>query len=255
MDRLQRIVGGRPVGILLHGASVKKMEMGIQDVAQGDVCWASLNYFSLVERNILHRIEDRLSLVALFSEQSLPRRYNDILEFLQRKDDNLLITSKFIMDKVPEYRKFIGSYLDKVYVAEGLPVKWEVARKANSVALLLNEIIAAGVGEIDIFGMDGVRPSPTEEQEKESYYIANTIFQYNRYTSIGADTVDFNKAFPKVLGYWKQQGFAPNITNYNPDSHIKVFPRKKWGGHGLRGVLERLGMAACSYLPLEIICS
>ena len=50
MDRIRDIVGGRPVGILLHGRSVGRMEAGIQAVAPESVCWVSLNMFTIVEQ-------------------------------------------------------------------------------------------------------------------------------------------------------------------------------------------------------------
>lgn len=228
MDRLQRIIGGRSIGLLLHGASVKAMETGIQEVGYGDMCWASLNYFTLLEKQILGRIGDRLSIIAMFSEQSLARRHKDIIQFLKRPEDNLLITSSFILNNIPDYQTFIRLFRDKIYLTEGLPVPWEAERKANSVALLLNELVASGVNKINIFGMDGIGKGPTAMQEKQSYCYSPTIFQPGRFTSIRKDTVDFNKAFPKVLAYWKARNFSPEIINYNQQSYIKVFPRRKW---------------------------
>jgi hypothetical protein len=228
MDRLINVIGDRPVGVLLHGASVKEMERGIYEVGKGDVCWVSLNSFSMVETNILQKIGDNLSVVALYAEAEIPRQYDNIVKFLQRKQNNLFITSTSILEKIPYYEAFIREFRCKVYLSGGLPIPWSAQRKANSVALLLSEIISSGAKEINIFGMDGIKVGPTAIQEKESYYRHDTLFTRGRFTSIGKDTTDFNKAFPKILDYLRQQGYTPTITNYNPKSYIKVFPRKAW---------------------------
>lgn len=227
MFRLEGLVKGRPVGVLLHGASVKELEPVIYHWKPGQWCWVSLNNYPVLEKGILDRIDDRFTMLALFSEMVWKRRQEDMVEFLRRKTDNLLITSHTILDLITDRRNFIREFREKIYLTEGIPVPWPAFRKANSVALLLNELMAADVGPVYIFGMDGVAANSTNTQEKASYYHPEVIFHHkSRQTSVGKDTVDFNKAFPSVVKYWRSEGYAHDVWNCNPNSHITVFSKR-----------------------------
>jgi hypothetical protein len=229
MYRVRDLVKGRPIGVLLHGASLKGMETDIHEWGKGDWCWVSLNHFTLVEQGVLDKIGDRLSMVALFSEMMWKRRQDDVMEFLRRGENNLLITSHAILDLVHDRREFIREFREKIYLSEGLPMLWQpnIQRKANSVTLLLNELMAADLGPLYLFGMDGIGPGSSNEEEKASYYHPEQVFWHpHRQTSIGRDTADFNKAFPKVVAYWRKQGYKHDIWNCNPDSYITTFSKR-----------------------------
>jgi len=81
-ERLRRVIGGRPVGVLLHGPSVNAFKERAQDFADKEMAYGSINFFRVMEEDILAPIGRDLDFVYCSSEEELPRRLRDIETFL-----------------------------------------------------------------------------------------------------------------------------------------------------------------------------
>ncbi len=94
MKRLLDIVDNRPIFILLHGKSIKQLEVHIAQFGGKRICYMSINRFGLIEKHILSKIGERFSLIHCHANPGLEEFTPSLVGFLTRKDRNILMTTR-----------------------------------------------------------------------------------------------------------------------------------------------------------------
>ena len=93
VKHLQEVVGGRSVAILAAGPSLYILEERIEELRNVDICYFGLNSYTVQEVHILQQIDKRFSAVMCSSREGLPGALKDIFDFIDRKADNVFISS------------------------------------------------------------------------------------------------------------------------------------------------------------------
>lgn len=219
MTRLKKLIDNRTVGIILHGRSIKELEMRIKEYWK-DICWISINQYGLVE-HILEPIDKRLSIVYCSSFNELIRRQKDIKKFLKRKEDNLFITTLHATYHLNN-EELINKYHDKIIFAKD--IKYIGGISPNSLTVLLYSLVNADVKKIILFGADGLL-APVEEKREDgvfisdSYYKKNELRRESREWNLVIDTERFNQHFADTLrALCKDQMKGLEIYNCSPIS-------------------------------------
>ena len=223
MNRLEKVIRGRPVAIMLNGASIVELERHIESLAESDICWASLGAFNMMEDFILSKIDKRLDIVFdcatvanAFSESyETQHRLPRITEFLSRGDNNLWVTSTGLMnDSIKKYMPNIvtkyGRKIDRI--DKYFPEKriGEFMNVPNSATLLLASALIGGASKIIFFGLDGyvkAEPCPSGScYHPELIEIERKAALGKTYDpGINRDTVYFQKRLPKIVRKYREE--------------------------------------------------
>ncbi len=205
--KLTDVIGGRTVALLLNGASIKTLEDRIEDFAHFNLCFMGINRFSAIEQNILFKIGEAFDIIFCMSEQDIPRRVHDIMEFLHRNQPNLVMTTLCAMTWLEEAKRnqLLDMYGGKLYLMPRL-----MCRPAYPISLevIIDELTKAKVGHLILFGADGyLEPGKGQgkseleiirwNQQKmlNTYYDAEFFKNERRATGVGIGTMRFNKNF------------------------------------------------------------
>ena len=236
MNRLEKVIRGRPVAIMLNGASIVELERHIESLAEHDICWASLGAFNMMEDFILSKIDKRLDIVfdcatvkSKFSDNyEVNHRLPRLIEFLSRGDDNLWITTAGLIDKS------ISKYMPNMVTKYGRKIeridKYAPDEKRigqfmdvpNSATLLLASALIGGASKIIFFGLDGYKKS--DACPAESCYHPELI-EKERKAALGStndaginrDTRYFQKRLPKIVRMYRETfGNWARIYNCSP---------------------------------------
>ena len=167
IERLQKIVAGRPVVILVPGPSIYELEERIEELKDVDICYFGLNSYTVIETRILNKINKRFSAIMCSSREGIPGVLEDILDFLDRDEDNVFISSYFrgTFGLVPKYfdsHYFFNKHGDKfIFFNLGLiktlptPDKPLHFMVSNSLLVLIQMAIVGRASSVVLFGADG----------------------------------------------------------------------------------------------------
>jgi len=237
---LDNIINGRTVAICAHGISIETLENRIEEFKDYDICWASLNLFTIVEDNILNKIGKRLDLMLDTSTIAKPlmakferdRRIPRLTEFLSRGDNNMWLTTEGLLrDQIRPlgYEDLLNKYwlkilaLDKIYSPLSVP---------NSISLLLCAAAVGGARNIVLFGYDGYWG--TYQDNISSYYKSDEVAIERQYavgnkvdSDVAKDTVNFNRYFWNIYQKWcsKYEIKPVDIFNCSTKSLYDIFPK------------------------------
>ena len=100
---LRRIINGRKVAILVGGSSLYEFQERIEEFRKHDVCFFGINRF-IQEEYILSEINKSYSIFMCSVREFLPNYFDRILNFLDRDEDNMFISSL--------YRDTFGAFSD-----------------------------------------------------------------------------------------------------------------------------------------------
>ena len=213
MGRVTDIIDNRPVFVLLHGKSIKQLEQYILQFKGKRICYASVNYFTIMEERILSKIGERISLLWASSPQNIQERMPAVNEFLMRKERNMLLTHPPALRLYNEQRgvRFLERFREKIWLDITPP------RNLNSVLFLLPILAEEGAKTIILFGADGCVQG-NRDAIVESYYNPE---KYNDGRGVGIvrDTIRFNAHFPAVLK--KMNGSGTRLLNCSPNSYLE----------------------------------
>src|SRR3989344_3661991 len=96
VERLRKIIAGRPVAILSAGPSIKELEKRIDELRDLNICYFGINRFFIQENYILQKINKRFSIITATlptpDEGPLPPILDKVINFLDRNDDNMLVS-------------------------------------------------------------------------------------------------------------------------------------------------------------------
>jgi tetratricopeptide (TPR) repeat protein len=177
---LENIVGGRDVAVLLQGPSLNDVRPYAGQLAALDVCFASVNKFHTVEEQILLPQRRRLDVVLSANPHDFRLLPDHFTDFLDRDDENLLITSEYAMHRLPPHLlpsdDFVGRYDRKlIYFNSGKPYiatpidPLHFVMPGNSLSVLLPMLVLGRPRRIFLFGADG---GGQEDQTGPAYFTA-----------------------------------------------------------------------------------
>jgi len=167
IKHLQKVVNGRPVAILAAGPSIYELENRVDELINADICYFGLNSYFVQEANIINKIEKRMSVVMCSSPSGIAGTQNEIMDFLNRKKENIFVSSyydntfkhmgsDFNLTHFIEYynKKLLFFYLhsDKSVPNKHLPLHFMIS---NSLLILIQLAIIGKASKIILFGADG----------------------------------------------------------------------------------------------------
>lgn len=245
IDHLRRIVNGRTVAILAAGSSINDLEKRISELRHADICYFGLNSFTVPETPILEQIGKHLSIVMCSSREGIPRAMKDIVDFLNRDEDNMFVSSFWrdtfeLMDRDFDLNQFLSKYDRKLIFFD---LSWERTVPnsdhplhfivSNSLLLLIQLAVIGKALRIVLFGADGGCGKNVNEwyyRQEDSghrgsatgeFIVApqeNLIYDTDRY---------FNSIFPiAIRNIYKTYNLAPiDILNCSENSFYTPFPK------------------------------
>jgi len=238
---LKNIVKNKTVIIMLHGKSIEQLENHIEQLKDKDICYASLNYFDLMEDYILNKINKRLDYVLDTAgvkdnnkhNYSIKRRIPRLKKLFSRPDKSMLLTIHGVMKNLIE-KENCGELLeknkDRILVLDSLGI--DLINVPNSASLLISVTLLAGAKKIIICGMDGYLGKP--ENSVPTYYKQDLYLQHqkdalgtNDITHLNGDTKNFEIMIKNIISSYCQllEIKQPEIYNCSPNSLINVFPK------------------------------
>lgn len=238
VEHLRKIIDRRPVAILAAGPSINELERKVKELRRADICYFGLNAFLVYETHILRQIGKRTSVIMCSSREGIPGEIDSINDFLDRKDDNLFISSFWrgtfgLMPPNFNLKEFLTKY-DKKLIFFSVDKKRIVPNKekplhfieGNSLTVLVQMAIIGGASKIVIFGADGYCWGSAEKQ----YYRPGEYNIDNRTLARENLMRDTNKYFNPVVpiairNVYKTYNILPiDIINCSPRSFYTAFP-------------------------------
>jgi tetratricopeptide (TPR) repeat protein len=243
LDRLREVIGGRDVLVLCHGPSVAMLDTWAQRFASLDVCIAALNRFRVFETGFLRASGRTIDLLLETQPKGVRPHIDHVTGFLERPDDNLLITARWVLDRLgkhcPTRAGLEARFDDKLLYYGGTggiqpatpqhPLRFAYG---NSLSTLVGLLTIGQARRIFLFGADGGVPQGARATH---YGVQNADFRFEftpeiRDTiaaSLHADALDFRGAVE--IGLVAAEGLfgtaPPPIFNVSPSSALQVFPR------------------------------
>jgi len=245
IERLRRVIDKRPVAIILPGPSAAELEERITELDDCDICYSSLGAFGVIEKYILQKISRNLSLVMDSAHPG--EQMNDIIDFLERQEDNIFISAgeSFHRQKMPpgfHLDKFIKKYDKKLLfftsaftvlaIKGGLhllvpsieyPLHFP---RQNSFSILLSLAVIGEASKVVVFGGDGGRINKRELYFKKSgSEHPDSIPEHIIEPCMMADTRAFNITMPLILErIYEIYNLRPiDIVNCSEQSHYTSF--------------------------------
>ncbi len=217
MSRITDIVADRPVFMVLPGKSVARLERVIQRFKERQICYVTVNNFSVLEKHILSRIHERFSIIHCHSIHGFQYRVGAIVDYLKRKDDNLMISTDIAIGTFSSlYPNLVDEFRSKLWLIPS--GKW---KHYNTVLALLITLMEEKVKNIIMFGNDGCN-DVTAKGAKANYYRAKeTWATRGTGTGITGDTGRFNDVWP---AFNIEYNICSRILNCSPGSHIEHIP-------------------------------
>ena len=246
IERFQKIVAGRPVAILAAGPSIHELEERIEELRDANICYFGLNSYTVQEAYILQQINKHFSAIMCSSREGIPKTMNDIIDFLNRGEDNVFISSfwrdtfALLVDTGFELQQFFDIFNQKLIFfnltfGKTVPTVNDPLHfiVSNSLLVLIQMAIIGKASSIVLFGADG----GFKEGSKECYYRQEDIrhrgsidgkIKVGPVETLADDTnTYFNPiALIALTNLYNAYNFAPiKILNCSKDSLYTVFPK------------------------------
>lgn len=227
LDRLRDVIHGRPVAIVVHGPSVSELGGRMGELKDSNICYASLNRFQIIERDILSPIGAQVELLLVGSMAEIPALHDDIAAFIAR-GNTLFLTEHAALPKIrrigQEHPRILSCRATGPY--PGKPTAGEPFHTPviNSLASLIHFCIAGMPSAIILFGADGGRGTGDELYYKQTDPVYGSHHR-TKGQSLGSDTGKFNALMFDLLGRcYALFGYVP-IYNCSLESHYGVIPK------------------------------
>ncbi len=236
IEHLREIIAGRPVAILAAGPSIAELEKRINELAQADICYFGMNVYFIHENHILKKINKRFSVVFKGGDEGLPPILDGIINFLDRDDNNLLVStfykSRFdllgpdfnlqkFLDKYNEKLLFPGGDTDRTVPDNDRPLHF---LPGNALSWLIYLAVIGKASKIILFGADGY----TENKDiKKTYYRSEEYGVEPQQQLINNTNKGFNPIVPISLrNIYKTHRLKPiPILNCSEVSFYTPFPK------------------------------
>jgi len=208
MKKLSQTVKNRPVAILVHGTSIAQLEDRIEDFKEFDLCYASVNLFSMLEKRILGKIGKKFEMVYCVSQARMEQELGNIKEFVRRDSSTFITTNKIDLPDT------------KVFYNKKPMLFW------NTLSRLIELLVRARVKDIFLFGADGGAIGRDIYYAQDEFRLNERYEKMeNKYICIRNDTTKMNNELPKILG-----NHNTRILNVSPESHINCFTKIDYDG-------------------------
>ena len=221
MHRLRDLVAGRTVAVCAHGASIRELAARAPEFADLDFCYASLNYFSVIETEIVARMGRQLEIVYCTSGEEAARRRKVIMRFLARSRRKALITCERVLrDRLGRAMRSWTHQTVLIDEPEGPRSQWP-----NSMTgLLLTLMGARATSKIITFGLDGYLGP--RASALDTYVGQERLRRERRAGNIVTDTVHFNAHWPAWRdAYCARHDVPPvEVLNCSPKTVITPIP-------------------------------
>lgn len=233
IEHLREIIDGRPVAILAAGPSIKGIEKRISELRQADICYFGFNQFSLQETHILQQIDKHLSVVMCSCREHIQEYLKDIINFLDRDEDNMFVSSFWrntfeLMNSDFNLNQFLSKY-DRKHIFFDLSFERTVPNRkyplhfvvSNSLLVLIQIALIGKASKIMLFGADGYC-----KENGERYYKNQCESDDARQKSVLDDTNRyFNSIAPiTIRNLYKTYNLTPiEILNCSEDSAYTPF--------------------------------
>lgn len=247
INQFKNIINKRPVILMFHGKSIEGLEHMITNLKDMDICYASLNFFNMLEEHILSKIDKHLDYILDCSTVEEEIKYNArnrlirLEEFLKRKDNNLWIVNKGLFKDLyinEMHEKFIYRVIEKTFIVEQLGIDYKKLLVTNSFQILIFATILGGASKIALCGLDGIDPN-TETESVYSTYYKPEVYKAIRIASQGHDGPSKIRHDVKVLQrveYKLMEVFKesfpdieiPPIVNFSTNSVYNIFDKKPY---------------------------
>ena len=243
IQRLTKIVRGRDLALLLYGPSIGELAATTDQIAELDICFASVNKFDEVERRILTPIDRKLEILVTANPNDIAQRWDAYYEYLRRPEDNVLMTTNYALSSLrPPFsidRHFINTFDEKLLFFDPgsrlptSPVAPIHFFAGNTLSIALPMLALAGPRRIFLFGADGGASSP-EAQEPDAYFFGETAEideserrrrEACRRFAAEATLCDHNAPFAALAATKLFRQPMPEIYNCCPHSNYQAFPR------------------------------
>ena len=235
LEQIKHRINKRPILILLHGKSIVELEDNIIQMKDLDVCYCSINYFTLLEEHILNRIDRRLDFV--YDSSFIPVEYRQNFEckyriprlrgFLDSSPEKFYVTTKGSLERMcldTGNEEFIIKYENQIFLIDNLPFNLNAP---NSAILLVGLCIAFEISLIALLGFDGFK-GVVQNDLLHSYYKSELYIKNHRYPSVGnlepsllsIETLNIeSRGLGIVQQYCRELGvFMPEIYNCSPST-------------------------------------
>jgi len=235
IGRLRKIIDARPVAILASGPSITDLEKRIFDLHQADICYFGFNRF-FQEINILREINASYSLYADSCADNLPFTIDSICNFLDRNEDNMLISSFgrendafSLLDDTFDLNRFLSTY-DKKLLFFSISYDRTAPNKehplhfisGNTLQMVIQLAIIGKASKFVIFGADG-----GVKQINELYYRQDEYYNSPQDTIILDTNLCFNPIMPVAIrNVFKTYNLPKiDILNCSAYSYYTPFPK------------------------------
>ena len=234
INHLRKIINGRPVAILAAGPSIRELEKRINELHHADICYFGLNNFSLQETHILAQIDKHYSVVMCSAREHMPDYINDIINFLNRDENNMFVSSFWrdtfeLMGSDFDLNQFLSKYdrkllfcsisLERTVPNRNFPLHFILS---NSLLVLIQIAIIGKASRIVLFGVDGYC-----KNNGEGYYRNQCTSDDMRQKTVLDDTNKyFNSIAPiTIRNLYRTYNLSPiEILNCSEDSVCTPFP-------------------------------
>jgi len=236
IEHLRKIIAGRPVAILTAGPSIKELENRISKLRHADICYFSFNSF-VQETHVLQKINKCYSVYADPCGENLPKTINDVIRFLERPDDNMLISSfgrhndtfNWLNDDF-DLSRFLSVY-DKKLIFFSLSYDRTVPNKdqplhfisGNTLQMVIQMAKIGKASRIILFGADG-----GYSKGKDSFFYKPYAYNSVPPENYILDTnLCFNPIMPLAIrNVYKTYDLPPiEILNCSENSYYNSFPK------------------------------
>jgi len=245
IDHLRRIIDGRPVAILAAAPSLNELEKRIGELRHADVCYLGLNSYTVQEVPILYQIDKHLSVVMCSSREGMPKVMEDNVDFLNRDEDNMFVSSIWrdafeLMDSDFDLNQFITKY-DRKLIFFSLSFERTVPNskhplhfiESNSLLILIQMAIIGKASSIVLFGADGGFEKDAEEwyyRQSDPGHRGDALGEYivsPKENLINDTNRYFNPIAPiAIKNIYKTYNLAPiDILNCSENSFYTPFPK------------------------------
>jgi len=230
-DKLTEKINGRTIGIMSHGKSIYELEHRQSQFSELDICWASFNYYDLMQDNILNKMNKRLD-IALECAAGRTKTFELLTriprmgEYIQK--DCLVLSTWRLMRTQYEKMGLLNTYeefKDDIILCDNI---LGILNVPNSLSLLIYTVAVCKPKQIILFGVDGYKK--TQGDEFSTYFKPDLQKEYRKnllggkleYT-LHETTDDFEKLFLKSYEKYCDQFHVdtPKIYNCSPGSHFK----------------------------------
>ena len=215
------------------GPSINEFEKRISGLRHADICYFGLNSF-IYDKYILQQIDKHISVYMDSCCNNIPNTIKDIIDFLNRNEDNIFVSSFFnntfgLLDGSFDLNQFLSRYdrrlilfsiaLDIMVPDDNRPLHFCYT---NSLLVLIQLAIIGNASRVVLFGADGYC-----EKNVEEYYYRPGEYEVMPRKYLIHDTKNFNSLAPIAINnVYKAYNCTPiTILNCSEKSFYTPFPK------------------------------